>query len=207
MAEFRLSPPSPGSAADGTPASRPPQQTLALKVLLERLGGRPRTLLDLGTANTENVAFLSALPARLIIADLPHSLASVPTGSAFDARLQQELPDIEPGSVDAVLAWDLLNYLDPRQIGSLGGHLERLCAPEAPVFALISTLAEIPDEPRVYRIADSEHLFYESHTRGRRTCPRYNEPDLHRALPGFEVETSYLLRNGMREYLLCRAAG
>jgi hypothetical protein len=169
-----------------------------------RIFGRCR-LLDLGAATSENVAFLSSLPANLTIADVPSILASADPGprspAAFGTFLARGMPPVAPSSVDVILGWDLLNYLPPPEIEALGSLLAACCRPHTLLFALISTLPEIPDQPQRFRIVGPDSLAYETATRYRRHGPQYNEPDLCRWLHSFEVDTSFLLRNGMKEYL------
>ena len=181
-------------------------RSLGFPALLDRMRGLGRCrLLDLGAACGENVSFLSALPASLTIADLPSLLRRIEPGprtpAAFGALLERGLPPIERDTIDVVLLWDLLNYLPPPEIEQLGRVLAGCCRPQALLFALISTLHEIPDQPQAFKIAGPDSLAYETSSRHRRTGPEYKEPDLCRWLRAFEVDTSFLLRNGMKEYL------
>jgi hypothetical protein len=182
-------------------------RSLAFEQLLGHLRSLRRAprLLDLGAAVGENVAFLASLPARLTIADLPSLLGATDSAqrgsTAFCATIEKALPPVEAGSIDAVLAWDLVNYLLPPEIERLGRSLAAACQPRALVFALISTLHEIPDQSQPVHILSAESLSYETNSRLRRKGPEYKEPDLCRWLSGFEVDTSFLLRNGMKEYL------
>jgi hypothetical protein len=192
--------PTPGPTASS-------HRSLGFEQLLGYLRSLRRSarLLDLGPAVGDNIGFLASLPARLTIADLPSVLASVDPASrgstAFCSTLERSLPPMEPGSIDAVLAWDLVNYLLPPEIERLGRSLAQCCQPKAVIFALISTLHEIPDQSQSVHILGADTLSYETVTRLRRRGPEYKEPDLCRWLQAFEVDTSFLLRNGMKEYL------
>jgi hypothetical protein len=169
--------------------------------------GRQR-ILDLGPAIGSNVTFFSRLPCNLFIADLHEALFP---GSAegvmhrrdfFDGLLTAELP--EESDFDLILAWDLLNYLDPEELGALSSHLAAVCSPGAVLFAMITTRKVMPNKPPHFRILDPSRLSYEIESGVKREAPRYKEPELERAMPEFVVQSTFLLRNGMQEYLFTR---
>jgi hypothetical protein len=105
---------------------------------------------------------------------------------------------------DAVLIWDLVNYLERREVAALARRLARFCRPGALLFALISILKQIPDEPVRFRILDHEHLAYEPRSAALRPCPRYAPAELNELLRGFRLDRSFLMRHGMQEYLFAR---
>lgn len=198
--------PNPPAPAEGGPRRH---QSLALPVLMQRLGGGlRRRVLDLGPAIGGNVAFLAGLSCRVHIADLQQTLfppgeaRPVMTGEAFESILVRDLPSGE--GFDVVLAWDLLDYLEESRIRLLSRHLARLCPAGSLLLLLVSTRPEIPDRPNRFEIVDSEHLAYELDAGLTRPGPRYKEPALHRCLPEFEIESTFLLRNGIQEYLFAR---
>ncbi len=205
MIRSRSSPDPPSAARSPSEPTRHPSQ--ALKLLVSRLESRPRSrVLDLGPAVGRNVAFLAGFSCKLFIADLHQTLfprspaAAAPTPLA--TRLARDLPAIEGGPMDAILAWDLLNYLEPGEIEVLGRELRRYCRFGTILLTMISTLKEMPGRARSFEIADRESLVYGDAGRVSRLSPRYKEPDLGRLLADFKVETTYLLRNGMQEYVL-----
>lgn len=182
--------------------------SLALKHALRRfraLGGS--RVLDLGPALGRNVQFLSAFISKLFIADLHGTLRSQVGRSALDRAkldriLKRDLPPTQQSPIDLILVWDLLNYLDREQVTTLGRHLAKLCRRDSLVLALLSTQQTIPELPGQYWMLDPETLRYENDSRRQRRSPGYKEPDLEKMMPAFEVETSYLLRSGVQEYVL-----
>jgi len=60
----------------------------------------------------------------------------------------------------------------------------------------------MPSQPIRFRIVDTDTLSYTIDSSLERPSPLFKEPDLKRWLPDFEVETSFLLRNGFQEYVL-----
>jgi len=198
----------PSPPASGSEPSRE-HQSLALPLLLGQLGGGlRRRVLDLGPAVGANVAFFANRSCRVHIADLQQSL--FPSGEAkpalsseaFEAVLRADLPTAE--TFDVILAWDLLNYLEDSRIRLLSRHLAQRCPPGSLLLVLISNRKEIPDRPSRFEILDQDHLVYEIETTLRRDGPQYKEALLHRCLPEFEVESTFLLRNGIQEYLFAR---
>lgn len=182
--------------------------SLALKHALRRfraVGGTK--VLDLGPALGRNVKFLSPFISKLYIADLYETLKSTagrnPLGrSKLERILKQDLPPASEAPIDLILAWDLINYLDREQLTTLGQYLAGLCRRDSLVVALISTLKEIPELPTRFLILDPETLLYENDSRRQRLAPGYKEPDIERLMPAFEVETTFLLRHGVQEYVL-----
>jgi hypothetical protein len=122
-------------------------------------------------------------------------------------RFGQLLAFPEETRFDAVLIWDLINYLERREVAALARQLARFCAPGAQLFALISILKQIPAEPMRFRILDHEHLAYETRTASVRPCPRYAPAELNELLRGFRLDRSFLMRHGTQEYLFTRQAG
>ena len=181
---------------------------MALKHVLRRFGsvGGSRVL-DLGPALGRNVQFLSPFISKLFIADLYNTIRSQAGRSALDRAkldgiLSRDLPPPDQGPIDLVLIWDVLSYLDREQVAILGRHLAGLCRRNSLLLALLSTQRTIPDLPGRYLMLDPETLRYDNDSKRQRRSPGYKEPDLEKLMPAFEVETSFLLRSGIQEYVL-----
>ena len=164
-------------------------------------------MLDLGPALGRNVQFLSPFVAKLFIADLHDTVRRMGgrftfDGFKLDRILKDDLPTAAEGPVDLILAWDLLDYLDTQQIEILGKHLSRISRKESLVFLMLSTRPTVPDRPSRFLILDPETLRTENTSQQERKAPLYKEPDLEKLMPAFEVETSFLLRSGIQEYVL-----
>jgi hypothetical protein len=168
-------------------------------------------VLDLGPPLAGNIQFLSALSCRVRIADLHRSLSAESLESrqpeAMGALFERLLPLAPDERFDALLAWDVLDYLRPDQVSSLMARLTPACQPGALVLVMVSTRRQIPTRPARYRIVDRETLSCDGPLPLVRACPQYTQLDLARMLPGFSVRRSYLLRNGIQEYLLARDSG
>ncbi len=182
--------------------------SLGLKHILRRFrspGGVK--VLDLGPATGHNVKFLSTFVSKLYIADLSRTISTQSGRSGLEKNklsriLEKDLPPVSEGPIDLVLAWDLLNYLDDEQVTTLGRHLAMACGRDSLVFILVANRPEVPELPGRYIILDPETLRYENKSKRTKPAPGYKEPQLERLMPAFEVETSYLLRSGIQEYVL-----
>ena len=187
--------------------------TLALPSLLDRLQEEgEHGVLDLGLAIGANVDFFAQFSCKLYVADLFRALESRPNQETEEDEDDEEenlwapvfeelLPYDEGTRFDLILAWDLLNYLDRPQIEGLSHRLSQFCHPGTTLLALVSTLKEIPARPRSYHILSHDKLLYRTATRAVRPCPRYKEPDISRWMTAFRVKSTYILRNGIQEYV------
>jgi len=187
--------------------------SLALPGLVARLDGeRKFRVLDLGPAHGLTVEFFSRFSCKLYIADLYRTLQSYRIEPVDDeeedeeddrlSKIFSELLPYDPYTrFDLVLAWDLLNYLEPREIEALSRRLGRFSHAATRLFAMIAIHQEIPARPCGFKIRDSETLEYDTVTSETRSAPRHKEPTLRRLMPGFEVGSTCVLRNGLQEYV------
>lgn len=202
------------------PISQPPPQTeirvdthrsLALSALLEAIQeDRNYQVLDLGPAFGINVRFFSRFASKMRIEDLYATLNS----AGFFRRNREEPVDASTFErilalpvemrADIILAWDLLNYLTGDEIRGLMQYLSRFCSPGTLAFAICSTQKEIPARPTQFKIMDGETLEYLPGSAVMIPCPRYAPRDVTLLFSGFRVRNSYLLRNGLQEYLFIR---
>jgi len=187
-----------------------PYKSLALKALLEQLLGDWRyNVLDLGSAVGANVAFLSQYAGTIRVEDLYRTLAD---SSFFDhgeetveeSTFERLVSIPHEARFEIVLGWDLINYFRRHELAPLIRYICRFCRSGSFLFAISSTLKEIPATPTNFKIQDAETLMYEPGAARMRPCPRYVPRDLGLLMSGFHVRNSYMLRNGMQEYLFMR---
>jgi hypothetical protein len=200
-----------GSRSPAQPGAPSGHRSEALKALLDGLRADTRhSVLDLGPPIGSNIKFLSALSCRVRIADLHRSLCAESLESrqpeAIGALLERLLPMAPDERFDAMLAWDVLDYLRPDQVSSLMARLTPVCRPGALALVMVSTRRQIPARPARYRIVNRETMDCEAPLPPARPCPQYTQLDLAHMMPGFSVRRSILLRNGIQEYLLARDA-
>lgn len=197
----------PRGAATARMLSDPPSQVSAplFKSVLERIAERPRpVILELGAARQDLLALLHETGCRLIVADLATSFADCcrandSNGLAHILEVLRELCKPEP--VDAVFAWDFLNFLDSDVLASFMTNLATLCRPRASVHALIVYAERLmPQRPGMLSPIDTGHLRVHSGIDVDRVAPRYTPDDLRRCTPAYDLDGVRLLGNGMQEY-------
>ena len=201
-----------GISSPAEPASPPAHRSQALRALLDSLRPESRsTVFDLGSPVAGNIRFLSSLKCRVRIADLHRSLGAESIenrrAEAMGATFERLLPLAPDERFDALLAWDVFDYMRPDQVSSLMARLTPACRPEALVLVLASTRRQIPAVPRRYRILDRENLAAEGPLEPVRDGPCHAQSGLRRMMPGFSVRHSVLLRSGIQEYLFACGAG
>jgi hypothetical protein len=162
-------------------------------------------VLDLGAAVSANIEFLSALRCRLYVEPLAAVLGGLNAPrleetSGASPRLDL-LPFPADTQFDAILAWDLLNYLEVSAIETLIERLIRFCKPGTLLFAQICMGKQIPSTPMGIKILADDRLTYETAVDTPHRCPQYSSAVLLRKLPGFSVVRSYLLQNNIQEYV------
>ncbi len=165
------------------------------------------SILDMGGALGVNITFWSRFGPSIHVADLHASMPltvpaqpaedETPAGPAWDSIMA--VP--ERRRFDVILAWDLLNYLEPPLFASLIQHLVRYCRGGTLLFALIYDRQQMPAFPTVFKIRDEEDLIYEVRGSETRACPRHQPRDVQRMFAGFRVASSFRLRHGVQEYL------
>ncbi|HXK59349.1 MAG TPA: hypothetical protein PLP42_05575 [Acidobacteriota bacterium] len=181
--------------------------SLALSTLFRQLRrDRKYHILELGPPVGQNIEFLGRYPCRIRVEDLYRTLSSFDYVSGsdsvdFEAVFQYLLPFEKDTRFDILMAWDIFNYLEREEFLYLMRHLSRFCHTGSVLYALIATGKHIPDRPAIYRILDENNVECEITTTVLRACPRYHDVDLRQLMPSFRVYNSYLLRNGMKEYL------
>ena len=110
-------------------------------------------------------------------------------------------------SVDALLGWDIFDYLAPPAASALTGELVRILRPGGMLLAFFGASAS--DAPRYtkYFIEDEAHLrvrFYSS-AGGRRWIRQNREIDI--LFADLELCDSVLLKSGVREMLFRKHSG
>lgn len=180
-------------------------KSLGLTALLEsmRRKGQGLRILDLGPAVGGNVEFLSQLGCKLHIGDLYASRSTAVEGEELGQEFFEQLFPAD-ARLDVVLAWDLFNYLQRKEMAKLGALLRRNCRPGALIFALMWTQKQIPAQPIRFRMQEGGQLIYERRTALERPGPRYAPAEISSQLKGFRVDRSFLLRHGIQEYLFVR---
>ncbi|GAC1669264.1 MAG: hypothetical protein NVS9B4_25330 [Candidatus Acidiferrum sp.] len=175
----KLQPPGAAVAVDSSRSPNSPESARVsngLKELLWNLDGLGRgTLLDLGPAWQTTLSFFIERGFRVSSEDLLRGwkeFVDQEDKALRDDNALRESWDMSangralrflefnlqypPGSFDAILLWDLLDYLDPTLGKHMVGTLTDLLRPGGIVFAMFHT--KKPETFQRYRIADSNTL-------------------------------------------------
>ncbi len=162
------------------------------------------SVVDLGPVIGSNITFLGErVGCKIHIEDLYADIdRHVRQGEAdqlpefLSGRLA--LPD---ASVDAVLGWDVFDYLAPAAAGVLAAELVRILRPGGVLLGFFGARAS--DDPRYtkYFIEDETHLRYRFYPS---SCVRrwvLQNRDINIIFAGLELFDSVLLKSGVREIL------
>jgi len=194
--------PAIGADADAHP-SRPDAVRAPLLASLLDTGDPPRrrVIADLGALQRGLLDTISGTPTRLLIVDLPERRRQ---GICAWEQVTGALPgEFWREPVDAVLCWDLLNYLDVERLAALAASLRERAAPGCRVHALIHYSAlEMPEQPAGIRVDTDRSLQIPGGSgTGFVAAPRYSPKTLEKAMPSLTIDRSMLLGNGMREFV------
>jgi hypothetical protein len=147
-------------------------------------------VLDLGTLRSGTLAFFAR-----------HGMDLAVIG-AGRTEIQTALSGFEDASAyGGALLWDLPNYLAEADLVFLGQWLGARLLPGAPVYLALATRTPYASTPQSFEIVDEQHLKVAVDTGPPSSESLLNGPKLDRIWPYFEVERSFLLRNGTQEYV------
>ena len=206
------------SGAAGEPVSEerpvlqaPAYSTKALRKFLATLASQESpVLLDLGPVVGSNLSFFGeSLGCKVFIEDLysdveRHVLANnLPDLPAF---LKKRLA-IADGSVDGVLAWDLIDYLDLPAAQVLASELSRVMRVDGALLGFFSASAPRGElNYTKYVVEDEGTLRHREYPASRGRQRVLQNRDIIRLFEGLRVSDSFLLQTNVREILFRKPA-
>jgi hypothetical protein len=204
----RLSPRRSEPNRDLAPASHaqePLFSTKALRKFLAALSARDSsTLLDVAPVVGSNLTFFGEqLGCKVLIEDLyseierhlrEQKLADLP---AFFAKRFRHAD----ATVDGVLCWDLMDYLDRPAAQALADQLTRLLKPEGVLLAFFGTAQPRDVHYTRYVIVDDVNLKHRPFPASRGRQAIFANRDIIRLFDRLRVSDSFLLQNNLREIL------
>ena len=196
-----LAPPPPPGAEVGDPVFG----TKALRKFLAALTSRSSpVLLDLGPVVGSNVSFFGEqLGCKIfvedIFADLDRHVRSGKT-DALPAFLKTRFTQAD-GTVDGVLCWDLIDYLDRAAAQALAEQLTRMLRPDGSLLGFFGTAQPRETRYTKYIIVDDQNLKHRSYQAARGRQAILLNRDIIRLFSGLRVSDSFLLQNNNREIL------
>lgn len=182
--------------------------TKALRKFLTSLTVRESpVLLDLGPVVGGNVSFFGEqLGCKIFVEDIFADLERHIRDGKVDVLadfLKKRFPQAT-GSVDGVLCWDLIDYLDKASAKAMADELTRVLRPDGALLGFFAASQAQLHEPARYTkyiIVDEVNLKHRTYpaSRGRQTI--LLNRDIIRLFAGLRVSDSFLLQNNLREIL------
>ncbi len=195
----------PSAAADD-----PVFATKALRKFLASLTARESpVLLDLGPVVGSNVSFFGEqLGCKIFVEDIFADVDRHVREGRVDVLptfLKKRFPQ-NSGTVDGILCWDLVDYLDKPAAQELAGELTRLLRPDGALLGFFGTAQQRDALYTKFVIVDEVNLKHRSYSaaRGRQTV--LLNRDIIRLFAGLRVSDSFLLQNNLREILFRKPA-
>ncbi len=192
-----------GRDSTSTGTQHPVRSPLFAQLLgwLEAMG-RPQVI-DLGQVCPALLERFATMSAWVQVVDLPHALAqwcAAPEDVNAGRWFVDWLLPPGPRPADAVLAWDLPNYLPLEVSAALMRALATRCRRGALVY-MLATYAhpDMPATPGRYVPTGDDALLCESSATPRIAAPRHTSAALDEAFVDLRPERAVLLKNGMQE--------
>jgi Methyltransferase domain len=190
--------------------SEPLFSTKAFRKFLPCFAGREApVLLDLGPTVGGNISFFGEqLGCKIFVEDLFADLdrhVRAGTTERFTEVLRHRFPQ-ESGSVDGIICWDFIDYLERPAAQVLADELARVLRPDGALLAFFATVQTNDPRYTKYVIADEENLRHRSYPAARCRQTILMNRDIIRLFPTLRVSDSFLLQNNLREILFRKPA-
>ena len=184
--------------------------TRALHKFVTGLQSRDNPLiLDLGPVVGSNVTFFGEqLGCRIRVEDVAADIdrhVKAGTLEALEAFLVDRFTQA-PETVDGILCWDVLDYLDRPAAHALSAALARLLRPDGYLLGLFSTAESRDQIYTKYVVVDESTLRYRTYP-GRRARQRsLLNGDIIKMFKTLRVTDSFLMKSNVREMLFRKPA-
>jgi len=191
-------------------ADDPVFATKALKKFLSHLTSRESpVLLDLGPVVGSNVSFFGEqLGCKIFVEDIFADVDRHVRDAQLEglpAFLKTRFPQ-ETGSVDGILCWDLIDYLDRAAAQELAHELTRVLRPDGALLGFFGTAQPRDTRYTKFIIGDEGNLKHRSYPAARGRQAILLNRDIIRLFSGLRVSDSFLLQNNLREILFRKPA-
>ncbi|MES1254157.1 MAG: class I SAM-dependent methyltransferase [Acidobacteriota bacterium] len=191
-------------------AEDPVFATKALRKLLASLASsQSPVVLDLGPVVGSNVSFFGErFGCKILIEDIFADIdrhARAGTLAELPAFLKGRFSQ-KSGTVDAVLCWDLLDYLDKPSALALAGELSRVMRPDGVLLAFFGTAQSRDSHYTKYVVMDDVNLKHRPYPAARGRQAVLLNGDIIKLFSGLRVSDSFLMLNNMREILFRKPA-
>ena len=201
----------PEAAAVTAPGEGDPvSATKALRKFLRCLTSRESpVLLDLGPVAGTNVGFFGEqLGCKIFVEDIFADLdrhVRADRMRAFPEFLQTRFTE-EAASVDGILCWDLIDYLDRPSAQALADQLTRVLRPEGALLGFFGTAQPLDRHYTKYVIVDEVTLKHRRYPASRGRQSTLLNRDIIKLFSSLRVSDSFLLKTNLREILFRKSA-
>jgi hypothetical protein len=200
----------PVSASPAVAPNDPVFSTKALRKFLSAVTTREApVILDLGPVVGSNVSFLGEqLGCKIFVEDI---FADVDRhvregkGDELPEFLKKRFTQAD-GTVDGILCWDIVDYLDRPTAQALADQLTRLLRPEGALLGFFGTVQHRDPRYTKYVIVDELNLRYRPYAAVRGRQAVMPNRDIIRLFTTLRVSESFLLQNNIREILFRKPA-
>jgi hypothetical protein len=196
----------PPSASHPEPAYPTKALTKFIKLLQTR---EAPTLLDLGPVVGSNVTFFGEqLACRLRVEDLATDIdRHVKEDRLADLPKFLETRFTQPAeSIDGILCWDVMDFLDRPAANALALALTRVLRPEGVLLGFFSTAEGRSQVYTKYVVVDETNLRYRTYPAARQRQRSLLNRDIIKLFEGLRVTDSFLMKNNVREILFRKPA-
>jgi hypothetical protein len=184
--------------------------TKALRKFLATLTSRPNpVLLDLGPVIGANVSYFGEqLGCKIFVEDLYADVERHERSGKLGelaAALAKRLPQGD-STIDGILCWDLLDFLDPASAHALAAQLSRLLTPDGALLGFFSTATSRDATFVKYVVVDDSNLRHRPYGPMRMRSRVLQNRDIIRLFERLRVTDSFLLQTNIREILFRKPA-
>lgn len=166
-------------------------------------------VLDLGPVVGGNVSFFGEqLGCKIFVEDIFGDLDRHVREERLEGLpsfLGKRFPQAD-GTVDGILCWDIIDYLDRAASQQLAAQLTRVLRPDGALLAFFGTSQPRDSRYTKYVIVDEINLRYRSYPAARGRQAILLNRDIIRLFQGLRVSDSFLLQNNLREILFRKPA-
>jgi len=191
--------------APASSVEEPVFSTKALRKFLGTLSAKESpTLMDLAPVVSGNLNFFGEhLGCKVIIEDIYADLdrfVKTDQLAAFPAYLSTRFKQPD-ASVDGIICWDLMDYLDRAASQALAEQLTRVLRPDGALLAFFGTAAPRDAHYTRYIIVDDVNLKHRPYPAARGRQAALANRDIIKLFERLRVSDSFLLQNNLREIL------
>jgi hypothetical protein len=191
--------------SSSTSSDNPVFATKALRKFLRTLTSRESpTLLDLGPVVGSNVSFFGEqLGCKILVEDIYADLDRHARAGQIEELagfLAKRFTQAD-ASVDGILCWDVVDYLDKASARALADQMTRLLRADGALLAFFGNGQAKDTRYTKYIVVDESNLQHRGYAAARGRQASLPNRDIVRLFSGLRVSESFLLQNNLREIL------